>query len=365
MSVMLDSRIASLNPPLAADCIVPVVSSLEVQANIRVLSEQVDAVYVVAPETDGVLKSLVERVEQTGAASLNCKAIGIEKTSDKASFTEFMRTFGFRMPETQLFSVTDDLDEITRTVRDLSFPLIFKPSDGTSCGGVSVVRNEAQVQGAVAKIKGESQNKYFLVQEVVEGSAVSVSLLSTGSSVVSMSLNYQDVKLETPDMSSSYGGGVVPFNHPRGAEALDAAEKLVKSIPSLKGYVGVDFVLTDDEAVAIEVNARLTTSYVGLRRVVNFNPAQALVDAALKHELPAQIESCGYTYFSKVETPIPSETALQETYRMDDVVSPPFPVSANGTASALIASYGGSVQEATLRFSEAKKRVLDTISRGG
>ena len=129
VSVMLDSRIASLNPPLAADCIVPVVSSLEVQANIRVLSEQVDAVYVVAPETDGVLKSLVERVEQTGAASLNCKAIGIEKTSDKASFTEFMRTFGFRMPETQLFSVTDDLDEITRTVRDLSFPLIFKPSE--------------------------------------------------------------------------------------------------------------------------------------------------------------------------------------------------------------------------------------------
>jgi hypothetical protein len=125
----------------------------------------------------------------------------------------------------------------------------------------------------------------------------------------------------------------------------------------------VDFVLTDEAAVAIEVNPRLTTSYVGLRRTVNFNPAQAIVNAVLKHELPAHVESCGYTRFSKVETPSPTVDALQETYGMEDVVSPPFPVS-NGTSSALIASYGGTLQKAMASFREAKKCVHNTISRG-
>jgi predicted ATP-grasp superfamily ATP-dependent carboligase len=365
VSTTLDSRVAGLNPPIPADCVVPVFSSRETQVKLRELSEQADAVYIVAPETDGVLQSLVKMVEQTSAASLNCQAGAIEKVSDKAGFTEFIRTLGVPMPETSLFSVTDGRAEITKAVRgSLSFPVVFKPSDGVSCGGVSVVRNEVQLAGAVGKIKGESSGKQFLVQELIKGSASSVSLLSTGDSVVPVSLNRQDVRLETPDFYSRYDGGAVPFNHPRGAEAFESAKKLVKSIPGLRGYIGVDFVLTDEAAVAIEVNPRPTTSYVGLRRIVNFNPAQAIVDAVLKHELPAQVESCGSTIFSKVKTPIPSASALQETYGMEEVVSPPFPVSNDGTASALIVSYGATLQEASAGFREAKKRVLNTIFRG-
>jgi hypothetical protein len=169
--------------------------------------------------------------------------------------------------------------------------------------------------------------------------------------------------IETPEACSSYSGGSVPFAHPLKAEAFEAAEKLVKAVQGLRGYVGVDFVLTEEAAVAVEVNPRLTTSYVGLRRVVNFNPAQAIIDAVLNRKLPIQVESRGYAYFSKVETPRPTLGALQEMYSMDEVVSPPFPVS--DVSSALVASYGGTLQEASLRFREAKKRVLDTISGGG
>jgi predicted ATP-grasp superfamily ATP-dependent carboligase len=365
VSTTLDSRIAGLNPPIPADCVVPVISSRETQVKICELSEQADAVYVIAPETYGVLQSLVEIVKQTRAASLNCQVGAIEKVSDKAGYTEFIRTLGVPMPETKLFSINDGREEIMKAVRSsLSFPVVFKSSDSVSCGGVSVVRNEAQLAGAVGKIKSESSDKQFMVQKLVKGSASSVSLLSTGDIVVPVSLNRQDVRLETPDFCSSYDGGAVPFNHPREAEAFESAKKLVKSIPGLRGYIGVDFVLTDEAAVAIEVNPRLTTSYVGLRRTINFNPAQAIVDAVLKHELPSQVESCGCTMFSKVETTIPSAGALQKTYGMDEVISPPFPVSNDGTASALIVSYGATLQEASAGFREAKKRVLNTICRG-
>jgi predicted ATP-grasp superfamily ATP-dependent carboligase len=365
VTTTLDSRIARLNPPIDADCVVPVFSSHETQVNMHKIAGSADAVYVIAPETDGILQSLVKLVEQTGAASLNCPADTIEKVSDKIVFYEFMRKLGLPLPEMMIFTVADDLKKIKNAVRGgLNFPVIFKPSDGVSCSGVSVVHNEEQVAGAVDKIKSASSSKHFLVQELIKGAAASVSLLSTGSNAVSISLNRQDVTIETPENCSSYSGGAAPFGHPLQTEAFKVAEKLVKSSPELRGYVGVDFVLTEDEAVAIEVNPRLTTSYVGLRSVVNFNPAQAIVNSVLKRELPTQVESCGCTFFSKVETPNPTMDAFQETCRMNEVVSPPFPVSESTVASALIASHGDTLQEASTRFRETKKRVLNTINRG-
>jgi hypothetical protein len=103
---------------------------------------------------------------------------------------------------------------------------------------------------------------------------------------------------------------------------------------------------------------------VGLRKVVNFNPAQAVVSAVLKRKLPDYHKSCGCTYFSKVETPNPTVDALEKTYRIDEVVSPPFPILDAAATSGLLVAYGATLNEASLAFREAKKRVLNTINRG-
>ena len=86
--------------------------------------------------------------------------------------------------------------------------------------------------------------------------------------------------------TSSYEGGVVPFDHPLKQEAFAVAEKVVESISGLRGYVGVDLVLTQDKPFVVDVNPRLTTSYVGLRKVAGFNVAEALVNAVLNGKLP-------------------------------------------------------------------------------
>jgi predicted ATP-grasp superfamily ATP-dependent carboligase len=365
VTTTLDSRIAKLNSPVEADCVVPVFFSQEAQANLKKMAEQADAAYVIAPETDGVLRRLVGLVEQTGTVSLNCSARAIEKVSDKAVFYECLRNLGLPLPKTLMFSVTDNLNKIKATLRSsLEFPLIFKPSDGVSCDGLSVARNENQAAAAVSKIKRETTSKHFLVQELINGAAASVSLLSTGNHIAPISLNQQDVTLKTPEALSSYSGGAVPFEHPLRAEAFAVAEKIAKSFPSLRGYIGVDFVLTESEAVPIEVNPRLTTSYVGLRRTVSFNPAQAILNAALNRELPTSIQSRGYACFSKVEAPNPTMDGLQKTYGINDVVSPPFPVSQHDATSALIATCGDTLKETATKFREAKKRVLNTIGRG-
>ena len=364
VTTMLDTNIARFNPPISANCVVPVFSCQEAQAKISKLSERADATYIIAPETDGVLQSFVETLEQTGAVSLNCGAGAINRVSDKVGFYAYMKKLGLSVPKTLMFIVSHDSKEIAKSIRDgLGFPAVFKPSNGVSCNGVSVVRNEAQVAGAIAKIKAESRDKRFLVQELVKGISASVTVFSSGRRVVSVSLNRQDVVIETPEACSNYNGGSVPLDHPMQAEAFEVAKKLVKSVHGLNGYVGVDFVLTKNMAVVEEVNPRLTTSYVGLRQVVNFNPAQAIVASVLNRELPTQVERRGCAYFSKVETPTPTAVALQKIYGIDEVVSPPFPIS--NVTSALVASCGSTLQKATARFREAKKRLFNTIIRSG
>jgi len=140
--------------------------------------------------------------------------------------------------------------------------------------------------------------------------------------------------------------------------------EIVHLLPPFRGYIGIDFVLTKNEAVPIEINLRLTTSYIGLSRVVNINLAQAIIDAVFQSKLPTKIKTAGYSVFSKIDTPKPQIENLKRIYKTEEVFSPPFPISNNDTALALIATKGATQTEAKSKFREAKKRVLHTINRG-
>ena len=137
---------------------------------------------------------------------------------------------------------------------------------------------------------------------------------------------------------------------------MKAAEKAAEATNGLRGYVGVDMILTDEEPVIMEVNPRLTVSYVGLRKTANFNPAEAIINAVTGRRLPSNSQNRGYAFFSKVQVPSLPQIA-SEAYRLKDVVSPPFPIEEN-TAYALIAASSSSIGGAKSAFYRAKKRLL-------
>ena len=66
--------------------------------------------------------------------------------------------------------------------------------------------------------------------------------------------------------SISYNGSQVPYNTPRAAEIWEAAEKAARVL-GLRGYAGIDFVV-GDLARVVDVNARPTTSIIGIVKVM-------------------------------------------------------------------------------------------------
>ena len=362
VTVLLDDRLSKLNPPIAADCTVPIFYHHEPKNFLKNIAKINDALYVIAPETDVALQSLVELAEATGKVSLNCESSAIANVSDKAALNETLQKLGLA-PKT----ITLDINDATRAKRaiksEFGYPIVIKPVDGVSCGGLSLINQESQVEKAIAKIKAESQSQRFIAQEFIKGEDASVSLLCNGKKALALSLNKQNIKMATPDMDSSYEGGAVPFDHPLKEVAFTAAERVVEAFSGLRGYVGIDLVLTEQKAFVVDVNPRLTTSYVGLRDVAGFNVAEALVDAVLNNKFPSKRGNSGYACFSKIETPKPNIETFEKSAELSEVISPPFPLTDNKTC-ALVSAHGDSLQDASARLEDAKGRLLNVVSRG-
>jgi tyramine---L-glutamate ligase len=356
VTVLLDANLSKLNPPLDVDFVVPVVSPSEPQRFLKTLASVNDAIYVIAPETNQTLQSLVQTVEETGKTSLNSPSEAIRKASNKAILYDSLKKLNLSAPDTVTINATDSLTDIKSAIkRRLSFPLVLKPLDGVSCGGLYLIKDASQIEAATQK----TQTGGFVAQEYLKGTDASVSLLCTGTKALPISLNRQNVTLAGPDSMSSYEGGCVPIDHPQKKNAFRIAQKIAVYF-GLKGYVGIDFVLTKEAAFAVDVNPRLTTSYVGLSKTAHFNVAQGIVDAVLEKKLPKNPEFHGYTCFSKVQTSNPTISQLKKTFKMSQVVSPPFP-NPSGKTFALVCGCADSEANASSEMQEAKKQFLRII----
>jgi predicted ATP-grasp superfamily ATP-dependent carboligase len=91
-------------------------------------------------------------------------------------------------------------------------------------------------------------------------------------------------QLLSDDGRMKFLGGELPMPADLAARAVKLAQAAADAVPGLLGYVGVDLVLGEaadgSRDFAIEINPRLTTSYIGLRALAQDNLAGAMLRAA-------------------------------------------------------------------------------------
>jgi predicted ATP-grasp superfamily ATP-dependent carboligase len=119
-----------------------------------------------------------------------------------------------------------------------------------------------------------------------DGDAQSLSLLCSGSGVEVLSRNRQRIDI-ADDGHVHYRGVDIDIGSSRGDPALARlARDVVRAIPGLAGYVGVDLVVRPDGVpVVIEVNPRVTCAYVGLSAALRRNLAR---DVLMVHGVALQ-----------------------------------------------------------------------------
>ena len=244
------------------------------------LMASADAVWLVAPETDGCLERLATRVEKKGKALLGPGAAAIGRASDKAGLPRRLARYGVPHPPTRVLCPDADWEI---AAREVGYPVVVKPARGAGCHGVCLARNPGELRRSVDMARRADGREPLLLQRYVRGVAASVSLLADGRRAVALTVNAQWVRASR---SFSYRGGRTPLDHPLAGRAVEAALRPCRALPGLRGYVGVDVVLTESEAVVIEVNPRLTTAYLGVRLALEGNVA-ALALAACAGALPA------------------------------------------------------------------------------
>jgi predicted ATP-grasp superfamily ATP-dependent carboligase len=109
----------------------------------------------------------------------------------------------------------------------------------------------------------------------VEGIAASMSVLYGINETVLLSCNKQLVRIDSGNLIVEKIILNELHAHQRQLQVL--ANKIGNAIPGLRAYVGIDLILTSAGPLVLEINPRLTMSYVGLSGMLKKNLAEIIL----------------------------------------------------------------------------------------
>ena len=244
---------------------VPGCSSIAIGANdntLNILSdllEKADFFLAVAPEDNGILEAVCGLRSETGARSLNSSLSAVRLCASKYASSRHLRQAGIAAVPSCRFA-------------DFAAPAnshaLYAIKPDKSAGAEGLRRARAK---DIADLSDDE-----VIQPWMEGQAGSLSLVCRNGQAQLLAINRQFMRCGDSGwyLQSCLINGFSPFLIEKFSSL---AQDIARAIPGLKGYVGVDFIYRRGRITVLEVNPRLTLSYIGLRRSLRWNPANLLV----------------------------------------------------------------------------------------
>lgn len=313
ITTLLDRRISHLSRYLISD-IVKFVNPKE-----DFLKKYIDCVskstycFIIAPEFSNHLYNLTQIVKEYKKKILSIDLNGVWLGTSKLETYKYFTTNKLNTPKSYLIPFKEgliDVDFIFQKFDQLGSSIIIKPEDGA--GSELIFHFETKDQ--ILQFFKRSEEKLdmvrnYIVQEYIEGDGLSISLINrtnlkkTGAQdQIILSINTQDVQNLTPNKESLYLGGFTPVENY--GVLRDRFEKILKSmnLTKFQGYFGIDFIKKADNSIYfIEINPRLTTSYIGIRNILDYNPLELLLNQyKSKLEIPKSRPD-KFSHFTRLE----------------------------------------------------------------
>jgi len=226
-----------------------------------------DAVLIIAPESEDVLYKLTLMAEQSECYLLGCSSISVQTASSKLKTADLLSKN--KIPCIETSSLED------KTIPESQNGWVIKPDDGV---GAEDCYFCADIK-ALNRLKDSICIEKFVIQEYVSGIPASLSMICYQGKAQLLACNKQVFSFN-PDSSTRKGElkGLVVNGLTEQWTVFDTiAQGIAKADKELWGYIGVDLIVTETGPVVVEINPRLTTSYVGLRESMALNPAELIV----------------------------------------------------------------------------------------
>ncbi|HEV7223865.1 MAG TPA: ATP-grasp domain-containing protein [Pirellulales bacterium] len=264
---MRDRRLAPWKP--AARRLVDVADSAEHAAAFDRCAGEADWTVLIAPETAGALADRCRRVAAVGGRLLGPSLALVELAADKHAAAEFLAARGVATPAGRPFQAGQPWPA------DFSYPAIWKPRDGAGSQGIVYLETPDGPRLDPRREEGR-------LERFCPGLPASVAVLC-GPGGLRLALPPCSQRL-SDDRRFAYLGGALPLAAELAMRARALAERAARALSGALGYLGVDLALGAESDgtgdVVIEVNPRLTTSYIGLRAACRCNLAEAMLHVA-------------------------------------------------------------------------------------
>lgn len=248
------------------------------RATFRRLAADSDATYVIAPEFDGILAERCRLVIDCGGRLIGPTPQAIELCADKLALANHLERHDIPTIPTQSFAVELSVDS-------LSYPAVIKPRDGAGSLDVFLIRDRSEALGIREQFPAGRPHGSAIMQPYVEGESLSVSAIV--SSHDRIDVFPAGVQCLSQDGRFRYLGGQIPAASVNARHVEELIRRTCASIPGLRGYVGFDLIqthATPHRLLIVEINPRLTTSYLGYRALTDDNLAERMLfpDRALR-----------------------------------------------------------------------------------
>ncbi len=259
---LLVSAAPDLPPPPCGERVTPRAGERDTDFLLRA-ARRADAVWLVAPESAGIALAHVRALEQAGIAVLGCTGEAVALASSKSRTLARLADAGIATVPTW---------PLAQAPLERHRAWAVKPDRG--CGCEAAYRLTAAQAEALHRDEASEER---IAQPWLPGLAMSLSLRVAGSEAELLSINRQHIAVAA-DGALSLQGLRQGLELPPQADAAALARRIVRAIPGLRGFVGVDFVLgVDGRAAVLEVNPRLTGAYVGLSARLGRNLAAEIL----------------------------------------------------------------------------------------
>ena len=261
ITAMLDWRLdGSLG--MAGINIVLIRSELDISIEFARSVSQADLVWPIAPESDGILQSLCQTVETLDKVLLTSPATAVAIASDKFKTYELLVRHHIAAVPTRKLS-DSSLDSFKEGDQ-----WMVKPVDGVGCADSLVITDPQDFQQMIAR-KGA-----YIIQPHLQGAKISLSCLFKQGRGWLVCANLQHFEF----ICRQYHLVDIVVNyHPDLARYQPLVAKIALALPDLWGYVGIDLIASPGCTWVLEINPRLTTSFVGIYAALGVNIAEAIL----------------------------------------------------------------------------------------